>query len=189
MRAHDNPFSTDRLLKLRYLPQNETWDGIYRRLEALRFHAAIVGPEGSGKTTLLEDLQPFLRASGFAPHLIYLSTEARPIKLQRLAAILPQANPSCAVLLDSAELLGRAAWAYCRWRLRNAGGVIITAHCAGRLPILVKCSTSPELLRLLLDKLCVADHSRACFAEDVFLKHAGNIRAALLDYYDQFARV
>jgi hypothetical protein len=65
MRARDNPFSTDRVLQVRYRPQGVTWDALMARLEAFGWRAAIVGPEGSGKTTLLEDLAPRLKARGF----------------------------------------------------------------------------------------------------------------------------
>jgi hypothetical protein len=68
MRARDNPFSTDRVLRVRYRPQGVTWDALMARLEALGWRAAIVGPEGAGKTTMLEDLQPRLAARGFATH-------------------------------------------------------------------------------------------------------------------------
>ena len=62
MRARDNPFSTDRVLAIRY--RGCDWDALLSRLAALSYRAAIIGPEGSGKTTLLEDLGVRLAASG-----------------------------------------------------------------------------------------------------------------------------
>ncbi|MBK8000329.1 MAG: hypothetical protein IPK15_16805 [Verrucomicrobia bacterium] len=65
MRARDNPFSTDRVLRVRYRLRGESWDSLLSRLAALKYRGAIVGPEGAGKTTLLEDLEPHLVAKGF----------------------------------------------------------------------------------------------------------------------------
>src|SRR5262245_15248461 len=65
MRARDNPFATDRVLKIRYAFENDSWDTVLARLSGLGNRAAIVGPEGSGKTTLLEDLGQRLAARGY----------------------------------------------------------------------------------------------------------------------------
>jgi len=83
MRARDNPFSTDRVLRVRYRPQGVTWDALLERLEALGWRAAIVGPEGSGKTTLLEDLRPRLAERGLVTR--YLGTE--PLEGRRKAGL------------------------------------------------------------------------------------------------------
>ena len=52
IRARDNPFRADRVQSLPYRLMDTTWDALLDRLAALRYRAAIVGPEGSGKTTV-----------------------------------------------------------------------------------------------------------------------------------------
>src|SRR3972149_3545862 len=65
MKARENPFAVDRVLKVRYRFQVNGWAEFLDRLAASRCRGAIVGPEGSGKTTLLEDLRPRLTQRGY----------------------------------------------------------------------------------------------------------------------------
>src|SRR5437868_15544127 len=64
VKARDNPFAADRVLRVRYRPQGWTWEQLLARLEQLDYRGAIVGPEGRGKTTLLEDLGERLKGRG-----------------------------------------------------------------------------------------------------------------------------
>jgi len=54
--ARENPFTSERLEALRYIPLHWTWEEMMFRLDEMAYRGAIVGPEGSGKTTLLLDL-------------------------------------------------------------------------------------------------------------------------------------
>jgi polynucleotide 5'-kinase involved in rRNA processing len=74
VRARDNPFRTERVLRVRFRLPSGTWDDLLARFEALGRRAAIVGPQGSGKTTLLEDLAPRLRARGYSIRELRLDT-------------------------------------------------------------------------------------------------------------------
>src|SRR6185503_9378150 len=76
MRARDNPFSTDRLQRIRYRFQERTWENLMERLERMHYRAAIVGGEGTGKTTFLEDLEPRLRDLGFTTVRLVLTQQA-----------------------------------------------------------------------------------------------------------------
>jgi len=65
MKARDNPFSSDRILGIRYRLQDLTWEQLWLRLADMDYRGALVGPQGSGKTTLLEDLASALGERGF----------------------------------------------------------------------------------------------------------------------------
>ena len=91
-----------------------------------------------------------------------------------------------AVLLDGAEQLSLLSWFQLRWRTRRAGFLVVTTPRAGRLPLLHRCTTSPELLCELvssLGQLLNADETVA-----LYQRHRGNVRDALLELYDQRAK-
>src|SRR5688572_8190531 len=64
MLAHENPFRTERVLRIRYRLAESELQSLLRQWESYGKRGAIVGPEGSGKTTLLEDLEIRLQAMG-----------------------------------------------------------------------------------------------------------------------------
>ncbi len=141
-------------------------------MESLRWRAAIVGPEGSGKTTLLLEFADRAGDLGF-----------RPV-VRRAGEPVPSLGPRDILLLDSAERLGWAAWRRLRWRTRKAAGLIITAHRPGRLPALLHCTTSPELLAELVVELAGEGAGPLlALARDAYELRGGNVRAALLDLY------
>jgi hypothetical protein len=188
VKAKDNPFSTDRLLTLRYRPLGKPWDVLMRDLAALRYRAAIVGPEGSGKTTLLEDLGPRLREHGLFPS-YFCAPQAAAVSIPPgITAFFRHLRERDVALIDSAERLSSLQWAICRFCARGIGGLIITSHTEGRLPTLINCATTPALLRTLLHEL-LGDDARQLEGrvKRVFDKHEGNIRNALFEYYDLFA--
>jgi len=185
MRARDNPFRSERILQLRYRLEGITWAELLKRCEALGGRAALVGPCGSGKTTLLEQLVPRFRERGLATHFIRLNHETgafEPGFISRLAARLTGRD---VLLLDGAEQLSLARWHWFKWRTRRAGRLIITTHLPGRLPTLWECRTSTGLLRQLAADLLQTDSGcDSELAQDLFLKHRGNLREALRECYD-----
>ena len=184
MKARDNPLSTDRVLAIRYRPQGWTWPQLLSRLEAMNYRAAIVGPKGSGKTTLLEDLAGRLETRGFRSRLIRLSSDDRRIHPAELSTL----GRHDMLILDGAEQLSPARWAWLRFRVRRAGGLLISSHTPGRLPTLLRTETSPQLLREIITELlpspCLSDDAIA----SIFTRHAGNLRDALRELYDNVAR-
>ena len=185
MRARDNPFSTDRVLKVRYRPRGWTWDELLDRLRRLDYIAAIVGPEGRGKTTLLEDLEPHLRAQGFNVKHLYLTRERPTFDRRWLRDFLSSVTPNDILLFDGAEQLNRLAWWRFRRLSRRAGGLVITSHRADLLPTLVECETDAALLADIVRDLApdgATDDSAARLD-----RHQGNIRDALLELYDEYA--
>lgn len=188
MRACDNPFATHRVLQLRFQPQGTTWNALLDRLSALDYRAAIVGPKGSGKTTLLEELAPRLAERDLIPRSLRLDAQHRRFAAGFLRELARNVHPRDILLLDGAEQLGWWGW----WRFcqatRRAAGLIVTTHRPGRLPTLLECRATPDLLEQLLAKL-LGDQA-AVFretAQALFNYHRGNVREVLRALYDQCA--
>ena len=184
MRARDNPFASERVLRVRYKSQAWTWEQLLARLEAMRYRAAIVGPHGSGKTTLLEGLEPLLAARGFATRYCRLTTENRsptPAEWRRMTS---DSGPHDAILLDGCEQLSWIGWWRFRRATRRAGGLIVTTHLAGRLPTLLRTTTSPALLAQIVRELA---GDVATDLDHLYARHRGNLREALRELYDRSA--
>jgi hypothetical protein len=188
MRARDNPFATEHVLRLRYQfrkPGGDGWPVLLARLESLRYRAAIVGPHGSGKTTLLEDLGRKLRDRGFRIHPVFLNEQDRDYPVDFIRRVQPGLSAEDVILLDGCEQLSLANWYRFRWQMRRAGGLIITTHRPGRLPVLRLCETDPELLDDLVRRLC-NDPSLPVTMDmrRLYESHHGNLRDALRALYD-----
>jgi len=187
VRPADNPFAVHRLDSLRFRPQGTSWPELLARLEALSCRAAIVGPEGSGKTALLEQLGDRM---GIPARTVRLGAVSRAeVTTAALDAAGHAAADGAVLLVDSGELLGPAAWRRLRRRARSTRGLVATVHRPGRLPTLVTCRTSPELLRDLVRDLApdLVD-PLAPRLHALYERHRGNLRACLLDLYDVAAR-
>jgi hypothetical protein len=188
MRARDNPFRTDRVLRVRYKLRGLAWPELLRQLEQLSYRAAIVGPHGAGKTTLLEDLEPMLARRGFKIKKLRLDDEHRAFDRGFFNDLCRGLNRRDAILFDGAEQL--SWWARRRFerRTRTAGGLIITSHRAGWLPALIECRTTAELLGEIVDEILQgATHPVRNLTPELFQKHEGNLRDALRELYDLFA--
>ena len=183
MRARDNPFATDRVLRVRYRPQGWTWDAMLARLAAMDYRGAIVGPEGRGKTTLLEDLGERLKERGLRLRHLRLSRERPHLDRASRRALVTDISDRDVILFDGAEQMGRLAW----WNIlrlsRRAGGLVITSHRAGLLPTLVECETSVALLGQIVHTLHPPARDPDVI-QSLFLRHGGNIRNALRELYD-----
>ena len=184
MKARDNPFRTERVLAFRYRPCDVTWEQLLSRLESLGRRGAIVGPRGSGKTTLLEDLGARLATRGLAVRYVQLNREKRKLSPEDAAA-LRRLTGRDLVLLDGAEQLSWWRWWLVRRRTRRAGGLLITSHRPGLLPTVLETHASIDVLRQMVEEL--AGEVPADLAE-VFARHRGNIRTAVRELYDRWAR-
>jgi hypothetical protein len=182
VKARDNPFSTDRILGIRFAPLDGTWDDLLARLKLLRHRAAIVGPRGSGKTTLLEDLGERLERQGFRTHRLRLDAENRRLDAGVVKAM-AKLGLRDMILFDGADHLGRLRW---RWFKRNVrAGLIVTSHGKGLLPTLIECRTTPRLLADIARRLQAPEHLlEDDSVRNLFERHGGNIREALREMYD-----
>ena len=188
MKARDNPFAVDRVLRIRYEFADDSLEELLARLQQQGGRGAIVGPHGSGKTTLLEDLAEQLEARGRQVHLFRLSAERRTIPRETLRAIRSDLDEHDAILCDGAEQLSAFAWQSFRFRVRRAGILIATIHRAGRLPTLCKTHTTPELLESLVRRLLGQPTGGLPFSVPaLFMRHSGNLRDALRELYDRYA--
>lgn len=186
MRAQDNPFRSRRVEAVRCQLAGTTWEELLGRLKELRFRAAIVGPHGHGKTTLLEELASRLAAQGFRIRSAALHDGQRRLAAEQRKALLRRLTPRDLLLLDGAEQLSGLAWLHLRWRSRRAGGLVVTSHEPGLLPTLYECRTTPELLAGIVRDLLGGEEVEVQ-GEELFARHGGNVREALMELYDVHA--
>ncbi len=191
LRARDNPFATERVLRLRYQFRNATndgWPALLTRLKSMHYRAAIAGPHGSGKTTLLEDLGQQLQEQGFQLHSIFLNEQDRTYPIEFVRRVRGGLTQNDIILFDGCERLGPLNWRRFRWQTRHAGGLIITTHRPGRLPLLRRCETDPELLDDLVRRLWGNGVLPArTDIRRLYEAHCGNLREALRELYDKVA--
>jgi hypothetical protein len=184
VKARENPFRAERVLAtIRYACPDGDLDALIARLAALGYRAAIVGPHGAGKTTLLEDLGRALQDRGFRIVSVRLATDDRRLP-RAWSSRAARLGPRDIVCLDGAEQLSAIAWLWFRWRVRRAAGLIVTSHARGRLPLLIECTTSADLLERIVCRLSPSPAEGAPSAADLFRRHHGNLRDALRELYD-----
>lgn len=185
LRAKDNPFSTDRVLRQRYRFSGVTSSSLHARLRLFHYRAALVGLHGSGKTTLIEDLAQQLETVGWQVHLLRLSEEVRAPCGPHFRGWTKQLSKRDFVLLDGAEQLSWWRWQSFRVATRHAGGMIVTTHLPGRLPTLHRCETSPGLLVQLTAAL--GEPLSLDEAAELHTRYSGNLREALRELYERAA--
>ncbi len=181
-RPADNPFASDRIEALPFVPQGRTWDQILARLGELRYRACILGPQGSGKTTFLEQLAKRLEQAGRRTHLV-LHHASRPVVPWTRAIAWGRRD---VLLLDGADLMRRPVLAALKMVSRRWGGLIAVSHERPVLPELLICRTSEELLDELMAQLVpgLPPERRREMAGRLWQRHGGNIREALRSAYD-----
>jgi hypothetical protein len=187
MRARDNPFAVERVLKVRYFLNEHEWDELFARLARLNHRAAIVGPEGHGKTTLLEDISERLIESGTAT--TWLHPPGEDFYRDEVYRKLRDDDFANRVLLfDGADLLNGRDWRVLIRAANRAVGLIVTSHQPCRLSTVIQCRTSPELLRRIVSQLLpeVPDEVESLLPA-LYDRHAGNLRNALRELYDLYA--
>jgi hypothetical protein len=188
VRARDNPFAAQRVLRLRYRLSGTTWEAVLDRLALLGHRAAVVGPHGRGKTTFLEDLRDRLEEHGFHTRSVVLHRGDRRLTPLQEESLFGGLSREDVLLLDGAEQLGRLTWLRVRRRSRAAGGLVVTSHQPGLLPTLLDCRTSPELLdSIVRDLLGPEAETLRSTLEELFTRHGGNLRNALRELYDVYA--
>jgi hypothetical protein len=177
--ASENPFRSEKLLRIRYHLSEEDWESALQRLERMQFKGGILGPPGTGKTTLLEELERRLNEAGRAVVFVRLGhggTWREAVEAGKHAIVL------CDGLEGSSNPL--RLW----WRVqqsRRFKGFVASFHYISPLPVWIRCRTSPRLLAEIGAELlgCTAAEVEPR-AEVLYKKHQGNIREALREWYD-----
>ncbi len=174
-----NPFTPEKLEKVHYVFPNalNDWSVILEHLKSLDYRGAIVGPPGSGKTTLLRDLEPTLAI-------------ATRLQVERLSVDARGGIPPCdlsedsVLLLDDADRIGfLSSWRY-KKLLKGCRRLIITSCSTGKLPTIVHCEVTPEVLFRVISHICEPPPFRAI--EEAMTRHKGNGTAAMRELGENY---
>lgn len=187
-----NPFATRFTRPGRVVPLDADGrpldlDALLDRLLGLGGRAAIEGPHGSGKTSLLTALAAHLERRGGTARLTRVGGIAEATGLLRCLGRTPVETVVC---VDGWERLAPPVALAARWLAARRGhGLIVTAHRATGLPLLHRCRPTAAVLARVVAEL--PDHGGTIGDDDLadaFASHSGNLREALYDLYDRFAR-
>lgn len=186
--ARGNPLAVHRTDSLPFRFAEGNWEQHFKRLQAMRYRGAIVGPQGSGKTTLLDELNRELTERQIPCRLVRArSDKTTQREILRECRSLPAGT---VVLLDSAEQLARWTW----WQIVVATstrecGLVVTVHRRCCSPTWIRCSTDERLLMELLTELGFSDEDANFRSSAIafFKKRNGNIRETFRDLYDCLA--
>ncbi len=188
MKARENPFNTERLNEIRYHLIKGTWENLMEKLAGMNYRASIIGPHGSGKSKLLYDLQIRLSDSGFGAKTVFLNREKRSLDKRFLNTFLENLSQRDMIFFDGADLMGRLEWRRFKQRTAGAAGLIVTSHRAHLLPLLMRCSTTPDLLHGIVRQLLGEQAAELHITTDaIYHKHRGNMRDAIRELYDIYA--
>lgn len=194
MNAHQNPFHTDRLhsLGVRW-PDDMTQGDVVRLLDSVGWRGAIVGPHGSGKTQMLHELGHWLQSQKRDIWHLFLNESRKTFSVGEWHRMANEDVSQTILLIDGAEQLSRSQWRKTRQLCERAAGFIVTAHDETLMPALLKTATDQELLQILIHEL-VSPHRELegmplPDAGELFRKHCGNLRDALRECFDLYARL
>ncbi len=187
MLARDNPLRVERLHALRFrFPLGDDEDALLQRVMQHGGRGAIVGPHGSGKSTVMLELATRLRREGWHVRELRIAAGQRSLTVDEWRGLRDGVGARDAILFDGAGHLWPWQWWRVRRTLSGAGCVIVAVHRVGRLPTVLRTSTSPALLRELLRDLGV-EHAEPELAS-LLRARRGDVRAALFELYAAHAR-
>jgi hypothetical protein len=168
-------------------PPGESLDAVLARLREQRWRGEIVGPHGSGKSSLLTVLVPALQAAGHLVQWFELHDGQR--KLPDRWDAPDRCPPGTVLVIDGYEQLD----ASCKRQIlkkapKHDRGVIVTAHAASGLPLIVQTSTTLELAQDIVAELMAGRPALVARAdvEECFEQSNGNLREMLFALYDRY---
>ena len=182
MRAHENPFSTDRIERLLYYrPEwvGMSWEELETRWQQLGCKGSLIGPHGAGKTTLLDKWVKRIESQGHEVVRLFLNRENRKITDW---SVIANATKKV-IILDGEEQLDWLARRKFYRLSSNAKGVVVTRHSKGKLPILLTITPSIEVLHLCIQEVAPEMTDLPQLTE-WWKEEKGNIRHVLLRCYD-----
>jgi hypothetical protein len=181
-----NPFASDRIGALRFrFPEGDDWERLLTRLQPTSWRGAVIGPHGSGKTTLLTEIEPRLIERGFYPRRVTFSAQGNTAERQESISSIASLRAPDFLLLDGAEQLTTRQWLSIQSGAVACAGCLITQHRQGRLPTIMECGVTPELLNELVHELCGAWLPEG-EAPRLLARHQGNIRKCLNELYTRW---
>lgn len=184
--ARLNPFRSDCLHRLAFLPHPIAEDSVYSALKRSRWTGCIVGPHGSGKTTLLIRLREMMNAQEIATEFFQCREDPPSLSTMDWKTI-QEKLPRSVLLLDGAERLTRLQLRRLRRMARSGLGLLVTSHYALKgIPTVYTTDPSPKRLADLIAQL----HPEMLNKTDsdlLYQNHGGNIREALRELYDRCA--
>lgn len=189
MRARDNPFSTNRvegILQFDPALMGESWDEIDSRWLKLNKRAALIGPHGAGKTTFIDSFSQRLVDQGAEVLRIFLNSESPRISSRQWKELTKATGKI--IILDGEEQLNQ----FQRWRFHRlteeSGGLLISRHSQGKLPIMLEFTPKIETLFHCVRKLAPEYYPQLEPDLDQWWQDDnGNIRLILLRCYDYVA--
>lgn len=188
MRARDNPFRAEVLQTLPFVfPPGDSLSACIHRLESLNWRGAVVGPHGAGKTTILDQLSQELNRRGMPVSSLRLQDVRWTRNRLRVQQWLSSTPAASVLILDSAGLFPRLAWNQFVRTTSHYRGLIISCHKAGRLPTILNCTPSLDLLIHLVEQLVGPGVIANAQLAELFHRHQGNLRACLRALYDEYA--
>lgn len=182
MKPSDNPFRSECIDAIDYVPWGTTWEALEKRLRETKFRCAIVGPHGTGKTTLMLSLLN-RDIEGCPGTRFWVKVEADRSNLATVRSLIRK-QPGL-LMVDGYDLLP--------WRdrlavLHRPDPVLVTSHRRTALPTLIKTHSDPKLLRELTAKLL---GSTAELPDDLpqrLSSQRGNVREVFRGLYDHCGR-
>lgn len=170
IRPADNPFRTEKLQQLEYRfgPQSavtaagaatvgwrqpESLEETLAALRSRRYRGSLVGGHGTGKSTLLRALEAPLAEAGFTVERMQIQNDRLREDAARLFSLAGRRDSGLVLLADSVELLGWMGLRRLVWRSRKLGGLVVTLHQPGPLPVVRYCQSDYGLLWQLVEQL------------------------------------
>ncbi|HEY5893882.1 MAG TPA: hypothetical protein VIT91_11680 [Chthoniobacterales bacterium] len=187
MNARENPFASSWVEAIPFVfPENDGWNVLIARLFHHGWRASIIGPHGTGKTTLLEQLVPHLAGLGFKPRLVTLNTTSSLGEKFCLIKAVRGLGSRDFLLLDGAEQLLPGQFFLLEVIGRKCGGLLITRHRRGPLPVVFETNPTPALLRGLIARLTGRIPSEK-ESSALLTRHRLSIRDCFRELYDRAA--
>lgn len=194
MKAHENPFRSSAIAKIRYRIDPEVLDTLLRRLLGETGCHGIVGHPGTGKTTLIEDLAVRQREClpGVPVLRIGLNRESRAGERWGAVRRVGVGARGTLVYFDGAEVLGRLRllWLARTVARRGMHGLLSLHWRRIGIPVLWETRPDPLLMKRLVGELLgrEPDATLRAVAESAYYREGGNLREVFGACYREMAR-